>query len=334
MNDTPPTTILLTEAFHERYRDRVLATASEVGLALEPVLLADDGSVASADLERVELAHFSRDRYVAGGQPFFSALERAPQLRWLHVFHAGMNGRFYAQLLERGVLLSNSAGSHAEPIAQTAIGALIWLARGFPDWQQAQRERRWARVEAPNEPRDLRNQTIVIVGAGSIGTHLARLAGALGLHVVGVRRSPGRPGESFDEVRAPADLRDLLPRADWLALACPLTDETRGMIDADALARLPRHARLINVARGPIIIEAALIEALKSGSIAGAYLDVFDEEPLSQDSELWTLPQVILTPHNSAVSSGNDDRATAMFLDNLGRWQRGESLTNQVTVVD
>jgi phosphoglycerate dehydrogenase-like enzyme len=329
-----PIPILLSEPFHERYGDRLHAAASEAGLVLDPVLLAKRGTVADEDLERVELAHFSRDRYVAGGQPLFEALERAPHLRWLHVFHAGMNGRFYARLLERDVLLSNSSGSHAEPIAQTVIGALLRFARGFAGWQEAQQEHRWARLHAPYEPADLRGQTIVIVGVGAIGTHIGRIAQALGLHVVGVRRSPGRPGEPIDEFRTPSELSELLPRADWLVLSCPLTSETRGLIDADALARLPRHARLFNVARGPVVVETALIDALWNGTIAGAHVDVFDEEPLPEDSPLWDLPNLILTPHNSSVSSGNDDRATAIFLDNLGRWKRGEPLVNRVTTVD
>ena len=333
MSDTSATPILLTEAFHERYGERLRAAASEAGLTLDPVLLPEQGEVPADDLARVELAHFSRDRYIAGGRAFFEALERAPRLRWLHVFHAGMNGPFYAGLLKRDVLLSNSSGSHAEPIAQTAMGALLWFARGFPHWQLAQREHRWARVEAPREPRDIRGQTIAIVGVGAIGSHVARIAQSLGLHVIGVRRSPARPDEPIDEFRTPSELLEVLPRADWLLLSCPLTDETRGLIDAEALERLPRHARILNVARGPVVDEAALIEALRSESIAGAYLDVFDQEPLPEDSPLWALPNVILTPHNSAVSSGNDDRATAMFLDNLGRWARDEPLMNRVTTV-
>ena len=334
MSQPAAMTILLSETFHERYGERLAATASEAGLRLTPLVLPERSILPDHALQEVELAHFSRDRYAAGAAPFFRALPRAPRLRWLHVFHAGMNGPHYAALLARGVLLSNSSGSHAEPIAQTAIGALLWFARGFSHWQEAQRLRRWEPVRAPDEPRDLRGQTIVVVGTGAIGSHVCRLAQSLGLHVVGVRRSPAQAGEPIDELRTPAELGSLLPRADWLVLACPLTDETQGLIDATALARLPRHARILNVARGAVVDQPSLVQALIEGTIAGAYLDVFDREPLPSDSPLWGLPNVLVTPHNSAVSSGNDDRATAIFFENLGRWARGERLVNEVTVVD
>jgi phosphoglycerate dehydrogenase-like enzyme len=122
----------------------------------------------------------------------------------------------------------------------------------------------------------------------------------------------------------------LLPRSDWLIIACPLTHETRGLISAALLARLPRGARVINVARGEIIDQHALIAAIESGHLGGAYLDVFDPEPLPADSPLWELPNVLVTPHNSSVASGNDRRVFEIFTDNLGRWSRGETLVNEV----
>jgi phosphoglycerate dehydrogenase-like enzyme len=128
----------------------------------------------------------------------------------------------------------------------------------------------------------------------------------------------------------PAALDQLLPRAQWLALTCPLTDETRRMIDAGRLALLPQGARIVNVARGEIIDEQALIAALASGHLGGAYLDVFEQEPLPAESPLWDLPNVVLSPHNAAASAGNDARATAMFLHNLGLSTRGEPMKNEV----
>jgi phosphoglycerate dehydrogenase-like enzyme len=136
--------------------------------------------------------------------------------------------------------------------------------------------------------------------------------------------------DPVDELHHPAALAELLPRADWLALACPLTDETRNMIDTRALALLPRGARILNVARGEVIDEPALIEALRGGQVGGAYLDVFQIEPLPAESPLWDLPNVIITPHNSAASAGNDGRAAAIFLRNLRHWAHGEPLVNEV----
>lgn len=178
-------------------------------------------------------------------------------------------------------------------------------------------------------PRDLAGQTAVIVGLGHIGREIARLARALGLKVIGVRRSALAPGDPVDELCPPSRLAEIAPRADWLILACPLTEQTRGMVDAALLARLPRNARLINIARGEIVDESALVEALRTRRLAGAYLDVFEHEPLPQDSPLWDLPNVIVSPHNSSAASGNDARIFEIFLENLVRIARNEDLLNE-----
>ncbi len=333
MSAEESTGVLLTEAFLELYGGRLEGALDELGS--HRLLVVREGERLSDDeLAAVDIAFFSRDSYVAGTPTMFEAITRSARLRWLHVFHAGVNGPRYQGLLERGVTLTTSSGSHAEPIAQTAMLALLWFARGFGHWQQAQRERRWARVVTPDEPRDLRGQTLVVIGAGAIGGHAGRIAQALGLHVVGVRRSPRRSDDHVDELHPPSALPELLPRADWLLLSCPLTEQTRGMIDETALALLPGHAHVLNVSRGAVIDEPALIRALEQGRLAGAYLDVFEQEPLPADSPLWDMPGVLITPHNSAVSSGNDDRAVEIFLDNLVRWHAGRSLTNHVTAIE
>ncbi|MGZ9014219.1 MAG: NAD(P)-dependent oxidoreductase, partial [Burkholderiales bacterium] len=152
----------------------------------------------------------------------------------------------------------------------------------------------------------------------------------LGVHVIGVRRSPGRADESVDELVTPEEFGEVLPRADWLIIACPLTEETRGLIDAAMLARLKRGARIVNIARGEIVDEAAMIEALRSGRLRGAYLDVFQNEPLRPDSPLWDMPNVIVTPHNSPAASGHDRRVYDLFAANLGRWSSGEPMVNEI----
>ena len=150
--------------------------------------------------------------------------------------------------------------------------------------------------------------------------------------MVGVRRS-GAAAENFDEMRNPAEVEELLSKCDWLVIACPLSEQTRSLVDAALLAKLPPTARLINIARGEIVDERALVSALESGRLAGAYLDVFAQEPLPQDSPLWTMPNVLVTPHNSSASKGNEARVNAIFLDNLKRWHRNEPLVNEVTSI-
>ena len=171
---------------------------------------------------------------------------------------------------------------------------------------------------------------MVVVGPGAIGNEVARLARALGLRVVGVRRSPRREGDHADEIVPPSRLDEVLPGADWLVLACPLTDETRGLIDARRIALLPRGARFVNVARGALVDEPALVAALAEERLGGAYLDVFAEEPLPASSPLWELPRVVVSPHDAGASSGNSGRVAEIFLDNLGRWLRGEPLAGEV----
>jgi phosphoglycerate dehydrogenase-like enzyme len=147
--------------------------------------------------------------------------------------------------------------------------------------------------------------------------------------VIGIRRSPRRAEDAVDQVETPAALSGLLPRCDWLVIACPLTPQTRGWIDAAAIAALPKGARILNVARGEIVDETALVAALQGGHLAGAYLDVFHTEPLAGESPLWELPNVLVTPHNAGAASGNDRRVLDIFLDNLDRWQRGAPLVNE-----
>lgn len=323
--------LLISHQLHARHGARVAEAAARGHAARGVIVLPGDPAARLDDAEcrRVEIAFFSPDVFPDYSRQFFSALRKAPALRWLHVFNVGVDHPIYREMLERGVRLTTSAGSTAEPIAQTAIMGLLALARGLPRCLEAQRARRWNPDRAV-QPRDLRGQTAVILGLGRIGCEIARLARALGLKVIGVRRGAGRPEDEVDELHAPAALPELLARCDWLVIACPLTGETRRLIDAAMLARLPQGACVINIARGEIVVETALIEALRRGHIGGAYLDVFEIEPLPPESPLWDLPNVLITPHSSAASSGNEQRVLDIFFDNLERWQRGAALVNEV----
>ncbi len=324
--------LLISERFQRRYGDELERASAEAELSLEQILLPDDpeARLATAECEQVALAYFSPDVFPELSRSFVSAVYRAPNLRWLQVFSAGVDHAFFQTVMQRGVRLSTAAGTSAEPIAQTAIAALLFLSRGFPHWIDAQRRHAWETLPHERVPHDLRGQVLLVVGLGGIGAEIARLGRALGLYVVGVRRSPRRPADPVDELYTPDRLAELLPRADWLALACPLTPETRGLIDAEALGRLPRGAHLLNVGRGEVVDQAALVEALGKGELAGAYLDVFEVEPLPASSPLWGLPNVLLTPHNSAASRGNERRQVDRFLVNLVRWGRGEPLLGEV----
>ncbi|MGY8526965.1 D-2-hydroxyacid dehydrogenase [Paracidovorax citrulli] len=247
---------------------------------------------------------------------FYTAMLQAPSLRWVHVHSAGADRPVYVQLRERGVEVSTSSGANAAVVAQTALAGLLALARHFPQLIAAQHERRWAPLIASGLPRDLQGQTATIVGWGPIGQQIGAVLRVLGLHVVVVRQSAQSAGEGYET--APfAAIGEVLPRTDWLILACPLTAQTRGLIDASAIGQLRDGARLINVSRGEVVDEPALIDALRAGKLAGAYLDVFAHEPLPADSPLWALPNVLATPHSAGFSDGNAARVVEMFLTRL-----------------
>lgn len=263
-------------------------------------------------------------------QAFYDAMLGAPSLRWVHAHSAGTDRPVYVQLQTRGVAISTSSGANAAVVAQTAVAGLLALARRFPLLMRAQQARSWAPLIGSGLPRDLAQQTAVVVGWGPIGRHIAAVLGVLELRLAVVRSSAEAAGPDLPTF-AFEDIRSVLPQADWLLLACPLTERTRGLIDADALALLPRGAHLVNVARGELVDEPTLTEALANGRLAGAFLDVFAHEPLSSASPLWQLDNVIVTPHSAGFSDGNEARVTAIFTDNLGRWLAGEALRNTVT---
>ena len=329
------TGILVSQPFMDRYAGELQAKATAAGLALEPLILSNEigAKLDEALLPRIELAFNSSDLYRGNARGFYEAAVKATNLRWLHLFGVGIDPANHGPLLARGVRVTNSVGVNAEPIAQTAITGLLMLSRGFPGWMESQRDSAWRPVnyDSPKVPQDLSAETMVLIGVGAIGSRIAQLAQALGLRVIGVRRSAQRGDEPVDEMVMPADLDRVLPQANWLVLAPVLTPETRGMIDARRIALLPRGARVINVSRGLVIDEAAMIEALHSGHLGGAYLDVFSKEPLPPESPLWLMPNVILTPHNSAVSSGKYQREADLFFENLTRWGNGQPLVNEVS---
>jgi phosphoglycerate dehydrogenase-like enzyme len=328
------TGILLSKGTYAKYRAELAVAASGAGIEARVVHLPDDpdARLAPADCAGIDVAYYTRDiRFSALNESFIEAVGNATNLKWVHFITAAIEHfPFVTALQERGVKLTTSAGSNGDPVAQTAAAGLLMLARGFPHWWAAQGRREWAPLRGDAAPRDLDGQTILIIGVGTIGGSVARFCRALGMRVIGVRRSPARADDPVDEMHPPAALAALLPRSEWLVLACPLTPETGHLIDAAAIARLPRGARLINVARGGVVDQIAVVAALESGQLGGAYLDVFEAEPLPPESPLWEMPNVILSPHNASSSAGNNDRAARIFLANLVKWARGEPLANEV----
>jgi phosphoglycerate dehydrogenase-like enzyme len=257
------------------------------------------------------------------------ALRAAKHLRWLHIHSAGADRPIYQELHHRGVRVTTSSGANAGVVAQTALLGVLALARHWPALAQAQRDRRWAPLIAIGLPRDLQGQRALVVGWGPIGQAIGRLLQAIGIELVVVRQSARDAAPGVRTITT-ARLRDELPQADWLLLACPLTAQTRGLIGATELALLPPHAQLVNVSRGDVVDEPALIDALRAGRLAGAYLDVFAQEPLPPESPLWALPNVLLTPHSAGFSDGNEERVAEIFLENLARFVRGEALRNEL----
>lgn len=325
-----PLRILLSQA-------TIAHIGAEVSARLDGVphqLVALDALKAGAD-ESIDIAFLTKDVSGASSKTrlsdalakMFDIVRASASLQWIHTHSAGADRPIYPELMARGVTVSTSSGLNADTVAQSAVTGLMMLARRFNWLADAQHRRAWEPLLEARAPRDLKSQVAVVVGLGPIGLEIARILNAIGLHVIGVRTT-ATPAPGCNETIAYADLPAVLPRADWLLLACPLTDITKRLVDAPFLARLPRGARIVNVARGEVVVEADLIAALQSGHLAGACLDVFEREPLTADSPLWSMPDVIVTPHTASHASGNARRVDGLFLDNLTCWRERQPLVN------
>ena len=274
------------------------------------------------------------EAYVGFGLPR-GILLAAPRLRWAHSAAAGVASALHPELGARGVLLTNSAGVHGPPMAEYVLGGVLHFLRGFDVAVRRQAAAEWDRetfVGAGHTARELGECRALVVGAGGIGTAVARALGAHGVRCTGVRRRPqlGAP-EGFERVVGPDALDAELPGADLLVLCTPLTAETRALMSAERLDRLPGGAIVVNVGRGALVDEAALAERLRRGTLRGAVLDVFQQEPLPADSPLWGLERTLVTPHVSAVSPRRFwERELALILDDWARYDQGAPLLNLV----
>jgi len=257
----------------------------------------------------------------------YKVLEESSNLRWVHIHSAGADRDVYVRLRAKGVQVATSSGANAEVVAQTALAGLLALSRKFPELVHAMHAKKWAPLLGSQLPPDLSGQTALLVGWGPIAQRVAQFLTMLGLRLKVVRQqvqteSPEKSAShsSQPEMLTFETIESALPSADWVILMCPLTETTRGLINARKLSLLPKGAGLVNVARGEVVVEKDLIEALQNGSLGSAYLDVFEHEPLSQASSLWHLPNVIVTPHSAGFSAGNEVRVSQMFLRNLSSW--------------
>ena len=277
---------------------------------------------ALADAEVFAGFHFPREHFTA-----------APRLRWMHSASAGVEANLFPELVASPVVLTNSTGLHAVSIPEHVLGQMLVLARNFHEALRLQQRAEWNRfgvIGYSGGVRELHGSNLAILGAGAIGRSLAQLAAALGMHVRVMRRDATRPVPGAEAVVAPTALPELLAWAGWVVCALPMTAETRGLIDAAALRSMRSSAYVINVGRGESVDEAALLQALRSGAIAGAALDVFDEEPLPSVHPFWALPNLVLTPHISGYTPDYFRKMLAIFEDNLERFLNGRPLRNVV----
>ena len=255
----------------------------------------------------------------------------AARLRWVHSAAAGVGNMLFPAMVESPIAVTNSRGIASRPIAEHVIAVALALLRDLPLAWQRQREGVWAQNEFHHRPPlpTLDGARVLIVGLGSIGAKTARLAGAFGAHVVGIRRHPGPPPEGVEAVVAPGRLHDELPRADVVVIAAPHTADTAHLIGERELAMLKDGAVLVNVSRGKLIDEAALARELETGRIR-AGLDVFEHEPLAAGSPLWRSPHVLITPHVAGFFRAYWPDTVATFADNLRRFEEGAPLVNLV----
>ncbi|GAA6624033.1 D-2-hydroxyacid dehydrogenase [Scytonema sp. NUACC26] len=253
-------------------------------------------------------------------------LAAAPQLHWHHAPNAGVNHILTPTYLERDLILTNGAGVHAIPIAEFTIAFMLAHAKQLRHLYAMHAEQRWQRGF---QTQDLWDASVLIIGAGGIGQEIAARAKAFGMRIYGSRRHP-EPLPNFDKIVGVNEWRSLLSEVDYVVIATPLTSETKGMIDAEVLRLMQPNAYIINIARGAIVDEPALLQALKENWIAGAALDTVFTEPLPPESPLWFLDNVFVTPHCSGHSPRVKERSLALFLDNLNRYSHNKLLRNIV----
>jgi phosphoglycerate dehydrogenase-like enzyme len=341
--DGVPAAIALSPILSARWRARDLERIREAAPGSRLVTISTEG-LADGPLEDVEVLL----RGFLTAEAFDRVIARSPRLAWVHSASAGVERVLTPASLDRGLVITNARGVFSRPIAEYVVMMILAVSRRLPQLLELQRERTWQ----PLEGAELRDVTVGIVGLGSIGRAVGALATAFGCRVVAIRRrteagAAAHPADGggeeeaghgdrplgevmLDRVLGPEALAELLAESDFIVLAAPLTPETDGMIDAAALSAVKPGAWLINVSRGRLVDERALLRALRDGPLGGAVLDTFREEPLPPGSPFYDLPNVIVTPHTSWSSGRVLDRSVGLFCENLRRFRVGATLLNVV----
>ena len=285
------------------------------------------------DPETLENRMSEADVLVISGLWHNGLLDRAEKLRFIQAIGAGTDQFPREALAKRGIRLASARGVNARAVSEHAMALILALSRRLPEARDNQAKRVWrGMISDPSQREDeLDGKTLLVVGLGQIGGRLAQLAKAFGMRVIGLRRDPAAGRGAADGVHTMGELKSLLPEADFVALTCPLTKETEKLVDAGALGRMKPSAHLVNVARGRVVDEAALVEALAARRIAGAGIDVTTEEPLAPNSPLWGMEHVLITPHTAGETRRYEDNVIEILRDNLARlWRGEEQLRNQV----
>lgn len=295
---------------------RLRALADPMPVRIRPRLESPDN-----DLDQVT---------IAAGFVDARQFDSLPNLRWVQAWSAGVNSLLAdPAVLAADYRITTTSGIHAVPISEMVLGYMTTFARGIHRAVRAQVAATWD-SDPWSSLSELHGKTLLILGAGAIGTRVAELGRAFGMRTTGIRRRPAEAQDSAFPIHSATEISDLLPQADYVVNTLPLTAETRNLVDADAIARMKPGAFFVNIGRGATVDEAALIAALQSGHLGGAGLDVFSEEPLPPESPLWAMENVIMTRHYAGSSPRYDERAMDLFMDNLVRYQAGEPLKNEV----
>jgi phosphoglycerate dehydrogenase-like enzyme len=304
-------------------------TLSEAQVAQIQAAAPDMQVMITRDREEIEAA-LDEVEIVAGSFPH-DLFPRARNLRWFQEWSAGTDWLLrYPEAADLDFVLTNASGVHPIPISEHIFAFLLAFSRGLHRAIRAQGRHEWIPQAGQKELFELAGKTMLLVGAGAIGERTARVAVALGMRVLGVRRDPTVGAPNVEQMFGPGQLPDLLPEADFVVLTIPLTHETRGMIGERELRAMKPTAYLVNIGRGGTVQEQALVRALEEEWIAGAGLDVFETEPLAEDSPLWAMDNVIITSHYAGGTPHYHERAVGIFLDNLRRYRAGEPLRNVV----
>ena len=324
--DFDPELIERIRAVDPRIRVEQLSRPERLLLRGDPLPAEEDATAMHQSLA----AKLAKTEVILGWPDVAGDLQqRAPHLRWIHVSSAGVDDLLGNPAFESGqIIVTNSSGVSAIAIGEYILGAMLMLAKRQPRFVRQQVDRHWQR----HRTAELAGKTFGIVGLGAIGEAAARRARAFEMRILAIRRSATEPSsnELVDRLLPPASLPELLRESDYVALTVPLTPETDGLIGEAELRQMRPSAYLINISRGQVIDQDALVRALREGWIAGAALDVFDPEPLPPESPLWEMEQVIITPHISGVAERQNERITDIFCDNLRRYLAGQPLRNLV----